>query len=151
VGVSALINNERKRQVLMVSYFTAGTEWVAKKGATVQVDGINARNTKCATANRPTIDIQQYQAQSDATTAVVSGKVDAMLAARFRHMVVTNGRFQWSFILDNAFRPPVIAGVRGTILLTVCSMLIGVSLGVALTIMRLSPNPVLAWLAWVST
>ena len=79
----------------MVSYFSAGTQWAAKTGATidpdnacgkkvavqtgtVQVDDITARSKKCRAASKITID--QYQKQSDATNAVVTGKDDAMLA-----------------------------------------------------------------------
>ena len=47
---------------------------------TVQVDDITARSKKCTDAGKPAITIDQYQAQSDATAAVVSGKDDAMLA-----------------------------------------------------------------------
>jgi polar amino acid transport system substrate-binding protein len=82
------------KQVNMVSYFSAGTQWAAKTGATidpdnacgkkvavqattVQVDDITARSKKCG-SNKITID--QYQKQSDATNAVVTGKDDAMLA-----------------------------------------------------------------------
>ncbi len=83
----------------MVSYFSAGTQWATKKGnpakvdpenacgkkiavqtGTVQVDDITARSKKCTDAGKPAITIDQYQAQSDATAAVVSGKDDAMLA-----------------------------------------------------------------------
>ena len=81
----------------MVSYFSAGTQWAAKKGAgvdpddacgkkvavqtaTVQVDDVTARSKKCTDAGKPKITIDQYQAQSDATNAVVTGKDDAMLA-----------------------------------------------------------------------
>jgi polar amino acid transport system substrate-binding protein len=98
VGVSAFtISDERKQQVTMVSYFTAGTQWVTRKGSTinpddacgkkiavqtgtVQVDDITDRDKKCKEAGKPAIVIDQYQAQGDATTAVVSGKDDAMLA-----------------------------------------------------------------------
>lgn len=98
VGVSSLtINTDRKKQVTMVSYFNAGTLWVAKSGSTinaddacgkkvavqvgtVQLDDITARSKKCVEAGKPAITIDQYQAQSDATTAVVSGKDEAMLA-----------------------------------------------------------------------
>lgn len=98
VGVSALtISPEREKQVLMVSYFNAGTQWVAGKGSTlspddvcgkkiavqtgtVQVDDITARSTACTDAGKAAITIDQYPAQSDATAAVVSGKDDAMLA-----------------------------------------------------------------------
>jgi polar amino acid transport system substrate-binding protein len=95
VGVSSFtVNAEREKQVTMISYFSAGTQWAAKTGSsitpdtacgkkiavqtgTVQVDDITARNKKC-TSGKITID--QYQKQSDATNAVVTGKDDAMLA-----------------------------------------------------------------------
>lgn len=100
IGVSSFtINDERKQSVNMVSYFAAGTQWATKAGnpskvnideacgkkvavqtGTVQVDDITARSKKCTDAGSPAITIDQYQAQSDATAAVVSGKNDAMLA-----------------------------------------------------------------------
>jgi polar amino acid transport system substrate-binding protein len=100
IGVSSFtINDERKAQTLMVSYFSAGTQWATKKGNpakvdpdaacgkkiavqkdTVQVDDITARAKKCTTGGKPQIGIDQYQAQTDATAALVSGKDDAMLA-----------------------------------------------------------------------
>ena len=98
VGVSSFtVNAERLKEATMVSYFSAGTQWAAKAGATitpddacgkkiavqtatVQVDDITARSKKCTGAGKPKITIEQYQAQSDATNAVVTGKDDAMLA-----------------------------------------------------------------------
>jgi polar amino acid transport system substrate-binding protein len=99
VGVSSFtINNDRKKQVLMVSYFSAGTQWAAKKGATInaddacgkkvavqtgtvqETDDLPARQKKCTDAGKPAITVDSYQAQSDATAAVVSGKDEAMLA-----------------------------------------------------------------------
>jgi|tagenome__1003787_1003787.scaffolds.fasta_scaffold20919429_3 polar amino acid transport system substrate-binding protein len=98
IGVSSFtVNKQREAQATMVSYFSAGTQWAAKTGATinpddacgkkiavqtatVQVDDITARSKKCTTAGKAKITIEQYQAQSDATNAVVSGKDDAMLA-----------------------------------------------------------------------
>ncbi|MFF5172187.1 ABC transporter substrate-binding protein [Micromonospora sp. NPDC000089] len=100
VGVSSFtINAKRLQSVNMVSYFSAGTQWATKKGnpagvdaenacgkkiavqtGTVQVDDITARSKKCTDAGKPAIKVDQYQAQSDATAAVVSGKNDAMLA-----------------------------------------------------------------------
>jgi polar amino acid transport system substrate-binding protein len=99
-AVSSLtINKEREAQANMVSYFNAGTQWVTKKGnpknldpenacgkniavqkATVQVDDVTARSKKCTDAGKPAITIDQYDAQSDATAAVVSGKDDGGLA-----------------------------------------------------------------------
>ncbi|HEY5185884.1 MAG TPA: ABC transporter substrate-binding protein [Actinomycetes bacterium] len=100
LGVSSFtINADRLKQVDMVSYFNAGTSWAVEKGnpagikpdsacgkkvavqkGTVQVDDITARSKTCTNAGKPAITIDQYQLQSDATAAVVSGKDDAMLA-----------------------------------------------------------------------
>jgi polar amino acid transport system permease protein len=83
----------------------------------------------------------------------------AVLAAMFIHLLVTNDRFQWSFIFSSyapgkrgvMFTEPVLNGLRGTILLTILAMLIGVVLGVVIAIMRLSDNPVLSGVAWIYT
>jgi polar amino acid transport system substrate-binding protein len=100
IGVSSFtVNAQRKQQVNMVSYFSAGTQWATKKGnptgisidnacgkrvavqkATVQVDDVAARSKKCTAAGKPAISVDQYQGQDQATSAVVSGKDDAMLA-----------------------------------------------------------------------
>lgn len=100
VGVSSFtVNADRMKQANMVSYFSAGTQWATKKGnpnkidendacgkkiavqvGTVELDDIQARQKKCSSSGKPAITIDQYQAQSDATTAVVSGKDQAMLA-----------------------------------------------------------------------
>lgn len=96
---SFTVNPEREKQVNMITYFEAGTSWavptgnpagisvddpcgktVAVQKATVQVDDIEARNEECTSAGKPEINIQQYSLQSEATTAVVSGKAEAMLA-----------------------------------------------------------------------
>lgn len=100
LGASSFtINAERQLQVDMVSYFLAGTSWavatgnpmqitpddacgkvVAVQRDTVQVPDIEARSQACVDAGKPEITIEQFQAQSDATAAVVTGKDDAMLA-----------------------------------------------------------------------
>ncbi len=98
IGVSAFtVNAERVQQANMITYFSAGTLWAVKTGAsinsddacgkkiavqanTVQVDDITDRNKKCADAGKAAIAVDQYKAQSDATNAVISGKDDAMLA-----------------------------------------------------------------------
>jgi polar amino acid transport system substrate-binding protein len=97
-GVSSFtINPTREKEVTMISYFSAGSQWAAKKGATiniddacgkkiavqtatVQADDVAARSKKCTTAGKAKITIEQYQKQSDATNAVVTGKDDAMVA-----------------------------------------------------------------------
>ena len=75
----------------------------------------------------------------------------AVLAAMFVNMLVTNKAFQWGFMADNLFAPPVREGVRTTIILTVLAMAIGIALGIVLAVMRLSPNPILSGAAWVYT
>lgn len=100
IGVSSFtVNPERMQVVDMVTYFSAGTAWAALKGnpsgispdtacgkrvavqrGTVQVGDITARSKKCTDAKKPAITIDQYQGQDQATSAVASGKDDAMLA-----------------------------------------------------------------------
>jgi polar amino acid transport system substrate-binding protein len=98
VGVSSFtINDERKAEVNMVSYFDAGTQWAAPAGEpvdpanacglrvavqrdTVQVPDVTARSDACVAAGQPEITIQQYQGQDQATASVASGQNDAMLA-----------------------------------------------------------------------
>jgi polar amino acid transport system substrate-binding protein len=98
-GVSSFtVNPERLAAANMVSYYSAGTQWAAKKGGkkvdpdnacglkiavqkgTVQADDVTARSQKCEAAGKPAITIDQYDAQSDVTASVVSGKDDAELA-----------------------------------------------------------------------
>jgi polar amino acid transport system permease protein len=76
----------------------------------------------------------------------------AVLTAMFVHLLVTNKAFNWPFMVDNMFRPPIIEGLlRGTVLMTVSAMVIGVALGVVIAVMRLSPNPILRGVAWLYT
>ncbi len=74
--------------------------------------------------------------------------VIAVLVAMFVHMLLTNDAFQWRFMFKNMFRPPVLEGVRTSLLLTVYSMIIGVLLGIVIAVMRLSPNPIISSVAW---
>jgi polar amino acid transport system substrate-binding protein len=99
IGVSSFTDNkERQKQVDFVDYFSAGTQWAAPKGKTVdpnnacgltvavQTGTVEAapdlpdRSAACTKAGKKKITIQKYVAQSDATTAVALGKVDAMAA-----------------------------------------------------------------------
>jgi polar amino acid transport system substrate-binding protein len=100
IGVSSFtINPDRKKQVNMVSYFTAGTQWAVLKGnpkkvnpdnacglsigvqkGTVQIDDLTARSKKCTAAGKKAITQIVEQAQSKVTADVLSGKADAMLA-----------------------------------------------------------------------
>lgn len=100
VGVSSFtINEERLQQATMVSYFTAGTQWVTQKGnpkgvdpdnacgktvgvqkGTVQADvDLPARNKACTDAGQPEIKVLVDADQAKVTASVQSGKADAML------------------------------------------------------------------------
>ncbi|MDP5226361.1 MULTISPECIES: ABC transporter substrate-binding protein [Arthrobacter] len=101
LGVSSFtINAKRLDAVNMVSYFTAGTSWAVKKGnptgfsvddvcgksvgvqtGTVQeTDDLKARNDKCVAAGKKPIDIVSLKAQTDVTTRLANGSIDAMAA-----------------------------------------------------------------------
>ena len=98
VGVSSFtVNDERKQQVNMVSYFSAGTQWATAEGnpedvgidsacgktvavqtGTVQeTDDLPVRQKQCGSDK---INVLQFKGQDQATSAVVTGKADAMLA-----------------------------------------------------------------------
>ncbi|WP_182561347.1 ABC transporter substrate-binding protein [Microlunatus kandeliicorticis] len=98
MGISSFtINAEREKQVTMVSYYSAGTQWATQAGnpkgvqpdnacgktvavqkATVQdTDDLPARQKKCG--SNP-IKVLRFTGQDQATAAVVGGRADAMLA-----------------------------------------------------------------------
>jgi polar amino acid transport system substrate-binding protein len=98
-AASFSINDKRKKQVNMVSYYDSGTQWAAaagnpkkvdpnkpcglkvavQKGTTQEQDDMPAKIKACATSGKP-IDLQIYDGQDQATAAVATGKADAMLA-----------------------------------------------------------------------
>ncbi|HZB50981.1 MAG TPA: amino acid ABC transporter permease [Mycobacteriales bacterium] len=73
----------------------------------------------------------------------------AVLAAMLVNSLVTNPRFRWDTVGRYLFDQRVVEGVRNTLILTVVAMLAGVTLGIVLAVMRLSPNPVLSSVAWL--
>ncbi|MDF8265087.1 ABC transporter substrate-binding protein [Luteipulveratus flavus] len=96
---SFTINDERKKEVTMVSYFNAGTQWAVKKGnpekvsadnacglsigvqkGTTQIDDLTNRSKQCTAAGKPAIKQVVEQDQSKVTADLVSGKVVAMAA-----------------------------------------------------------------------
>lgn len=100
VAVSSFtINDERKQEVNMISYFNAGTQWavaagnpedvdieapcgltVAVQTGTVQeTDDLPARQETCEAEGNP-MTIQSYEGQDEATAALVTGKAQVMLA-----------------------------------------------------------------------
>lgn len=100
MGVSSFtINDERKAEVNMVNYFSAGTQWAVAEGnpesvdpdspcgltVTVQantvqdLDDLPPKAEACEADGNP-MEILQFEGQDQATAALVSGKADAMLA-----------------------------------------------------------------------
>jgi polar amino acid transport system permease protein len=76
----------------------------------------------------------------------------AVLFAMFIHLVVTNKEFDWKFVFQAMNQSPVIEGLlKGTLLVTALSMIIGIGGGVVLAVMRLSDNPILSGVAWLFT
>jgi polar amino acid transport system substrate-binding protein len=98
MGISSFsITPERLKQVNMVSYFNAGTQWATTQGNPKGVDPDNACGKNIAVQSNTTqemtfipplqkkcgsnkINVLSLKDQSQATAAVVSGKADAMLA-----------------------------------------------------------------------
>ncbi len=66
--------------------------------------------------------------------------------------LIHNPAFDWPFTFAAMGQAPVIEGfVKGTLLCTVLAMVLGVGLGVLLSVMRLSPNPVLRGVSFAYT
>jgi len=100
MGISSFsVTDERKKAVNMVSYFTAGTQWITSAGnakavnaddacgksvgvqkGSTQVDDLTTRSKKCTTAGKPAINLVIQDGQDQVTADVASGKTDAMAA-----------------------------------------------------------------------
>jgi polar amino acid transport system permease protein len=76
----------------------------------------------------------------------------AVLGLMLVNLLVNNPAFNWPFVFQAMNQSPVLEGFwKGTILVTVLSMMFGVALGVLLAVMRLSDNPVLRGVSWLYT
>ena len=101
LGISSFtINPERLAAVNMVSYYQAGTGWAVQKGnpkkvslddlcgksvgvqtGTIQEDpDVADRNKKCAAEGKQPINVVTLKTQTDITTRLVNGSIDAMAA-----------------------------------------------------------------------
>ena len=75
-----------------------------------------------------------------------------VLTGMLVHLLVTNKAFDWHFVFQAMNQQPVINGfIKGTLLVTALSMLVGVVGGIILAVMRLSDNPILSGVSWVFT
>ncbi|MEU3572278.1 amino acid ABC transporter permease [Kitasatospora sp. NPDC036755] len=75
--------------------------------------------------------------------------VIAVLAAMLVSALFTNPAFKWDIVGQYLFHDSIMHGLLVTLELTVLAMLMGVVGGIVLAVMRLSPNPLLAGVAWV--
>lgn len=99
VGLSSFFDTkERQQQVDMIDYYTAGIQWAAPTGKTVDPDnacGLKlavqngttealddgpAKSEACVAAGKPAIELLGYDTQDDATAAVTLGRADALSA-----------------------------------------------------------------------
>jgi polar amino acid transport system substrate-binding protein len=99
VGMSSFTDTkEREKTVDFVDYFSAGIQWAALAGKTVDPNNacglkvsvqatttedtvdIPTKSKACVSAGKPAINKLKFDRQDDATNALVLGKVDAMSA-----------------------------------------------------------------------
>lgn len=78
----------------------------------------------------------------------VAAAVIVGLVGLFIYGAATNKAYGWSTYTRYLFNERILLGVRNTLQLTVYAMILGVALGVVLSVMRLSPNPVFKSVAW---
>jgi polar amino acid transport system permease protein len=72
-----------------------------------------------------------------------------LVAACVAWSVATNPAFQWAVVAQYLFDGQILAGLGRTLELTVAAMSLGLVLGTALAIMRLSDNKLLSTLSWL--
>lgn len=101
LGISSFtVNADRLKAVNMVTYFNAGVLWAVQKGnpkkinlddicgktvgvqtGTVEEDpDVSGRSKACTDAGKPAINIVTLKNQTDVTTRLVNGSIDAMSA-----------------------------------------------------------------------
>ena len=73
----------------------------------------------------------------------VAAGILLVLFAMLARTVSTNPRFHWDVVGDYFTSSSILSGLGLTLLLTVCSMVLGIVVGIVLALMRLSNNAVL--------
>jgi polar amino acid transport system permease protein len=79
----------------------------------------------------------------------IAAALVALIAVSVIRSVATNPRFHWGIVGQYLFDPRILHGVKITIELTVVSMVIGIAGGIALAVMRLSPNRLVSGASWL--
>jgi len=78
----------------------------------------------------------------------VGAVIVLVLLAMFVHWLVATGGLRWDLVGRYLFDSSIVHAAWHTVELTVLAMLIGIVLGIALAVMRLSPNPIMSGAAW---
>jgi len=85
-----------------------------------------------------------------AVIAVIAAmSVHALFFAHVARSGQVQPRFQWGIIDRYLFTHTVVVGAIATLEITALAMILGVTLGVLLALMRLSPNPILSGTGWL--
>lgn len=83
---------------------------------------------------------------------VVAVIIVLLISAMLVDQLINNQAFDWPFTWAAMVQPPVVGGfIKGTLVVTALAMIFGIGLGVVLSIMRLSPNPVLRGVSFAYT
>jgi polar amino acid transport system permease protein len=78
----------------------------------------------------------------------VSAVIVLLVAADAIYTLVAAPNMSWPIVGEYLFQRLILEGVGLTLALTVVAMAIGIVLGIVLAVMRISPNPVMAWVSW---
>jgi polar amino acid transport system permease protein len=78
----------------------------------------------------------------------VAAVIIVVLVALFVYGAATNKAYGWSTYAEYLFNDRILLGVMNTLQLTAYAMVLGVVLGIVLSVMRLSPNRVLQSVSW---
>jgi polar amino acid transport system permease protein len=79
----------------------------------------------------------------------VAAALILLFGASLIHSVATNKLLEWHVVGHFLFDHRILEGIVLTVELTVTAMTLGVLLGVALAVMRLSPNPLVSGTSWL--
>jgi len=78
----------------------------------------------------------------------IGGGILVLLAVLFTWTLLTNKNMKWDIALSYFFNGEILAGLGRTLLLTFLAMIVGLTLGIVIAIMRLSRNPVFQGVSW---
>jgi len=78
----------------------------------------------------------------------IAAAVILVLAAEIVYSMATNPRFRWGIVGHYFFSSRILHGLVVTLELTAIAMVVGITLGVVLAVMRLSPNPLVSTASW---